>query len=47
MFQNFDEALKYVRENDIQRIDLKWSTGRWHHVSVFVESFTANDARWN
>ena len=42
MFQNFDEALKYVRENDIRMIDLKWVDlfGRWHHVSVSAESFT-------
>ncbi len=42
MFQNFEEALKYVRENDIRMIDLKWGDlfGRWHHVSVSADSFT-------
>jgi len=42
MFQNYEEALKYIRENEIRMIDLKWCDlfGRWHHVSVSAESFT-------
>jgi len=42
MFRNFGEAVKYVQENDIRMIDLKWCDlfGRWHHISVSADSFT-------
>lgn len=42
MFQNFGDAVKYVQENDIRMVDLKWCDlfGRWHHISVSAESFT-------
>ncbi|MEA4811714.1 MAG: type I glutamate--ammonia ligase [Anaerolineaceae bacterium] len=42
MFQDFDAAKKYVQENEIRMIDLKWCDlfGRWHHISVSAEYFT-------
>ena len=42
MFQNYKEALKYIRDNEIRMIDLKWGdmVVRWHHISISAESFT-------
>jgi glutamine synthetase len=42
MFQDFDAAKKYLQENEIRMIDLKWCDlfGRWHHISVSAEYFT-------
>ena len=41
MFSNFDEAQKYVRDQQFKMIDLKFSDlhGRWHHVTVPASQF--------
>ncbi len=42
MFQTFDQAHRYVHENDVEMIDLKFCDlwGRWHHLSVPASQFT-------
>jgi glutamine synthetase len=42
VFNGFDAATAYVRENGIRMIDLKFSDlwGRWHHVTLSASEFT-------
>jgi glutamine synthetase len=42
MFQTFDQARRYVDENDIKMIDLKFCDlwGRWRHVTLLESQFT-------
>lgn len=42
MFNSFDAAAAYVRENGIRMIDLKFSDlwGRWRHVTLSATEFT-------
>ncbi len=42
MFQNFQEAAAYVKENKIRLVDLKFCDlwGRWHHVTISAVEFT-------
>lgn len=42
MFQTFENAAEFVRENHIEMIDLKFTDlwGRWHHVTLSAEGFT-------
>ncbi|RLC95866.1 MAG: type I glutamate--ammonia ligase [Chloroflexi bacterium] len=42
MFTTFDEARRYVEENDVQMIDLKFADlgGRWHHLTIPRNQFT-------
>ena len=42
MFEDFDQAARYVEEHHIQLIDLKFCDlwGRWHHLTVPASQFT-------
>jgi glutamine synthetase len=42
MFENFDQAARYVYEQHVQLIDLKFCDlwGRWHHLTVPATQFT-------
>jgi glutamine synthetase len=42
MFLNFDEAKRFVVDNDVRMVDLKYTDlwGRWHHVTLPVSQFT-------
>jgi len=42
MFERFDQAEQFIRENEIRLIDLKFSDlwGRWHHLTVPTSQFT-------
>ena len=42
MFERFEQAEQYVKENAIRLIDLKFSDlwGRWHHLTVPTSQFT-------
>ncbi len=42
MFNNFDQARRYMDEHGIQMVDMKFCDlwGRWHHLSVPVSQFT-------
>jgi glutamine synthetase len=42
VFNDFDAADRYLRENAIRMIDLKFSDlwGRWHHVTLSAREFT-------
>ena len=42
MFQNFDEAARFVDERQVQMVDLKFCDlwGRWHHLTVPASQFT-------
>jgi len=42
MFQDFGEAKRFVADNDIKMVDLKYTDlwGRWHHVTVPASQFT-------
>jgi glutamine synthetase len=42
VFQTFEQARRYVEEQDIQMVDLKFCDlwGRWHHITVPVGQFT-------
>ena len=42
MFETFEQAQRYVDENDIQMVDLKFCDlwGRWHHLTVPPSQFT-------
>ncbi len=44
MFDNFLEAHKYVQQNNIKMVDLKFCDlwGRWHHVTITQREFTVN-----
>ena len=44
MFQNFEQARRYVDEHDVQMVDLKFCDlwGRWHHLTVPAGQFTPN-----
>ncbi len=44
MFHNFDQARKFVDENNFQTIDLKYCDlwGRWHHLTIPVSQFTSD-----
>lgn len=41
MFKNFDEALAYIRKNDIRMVDIKFCDlwGRWRHLTIPAEQF--------
>ena len=42
MFTGFDEAVAFIRQNDIRMIDLKFSDlwGRWRHLTIPAGQFT-------
>jgi glutamine synthetase len=42
MFESFEQARRYVDENDVQMVDLKFCDlwGRWHHLSVPTDQLT-------
>ena len=42
MFKTLASARKYISDNEIRMVDIKWSdyTGRWHHVTVSAQQFT-------
>ncbi len=42
MFQDFDEAKRFVTDNDVKMVDLKYTDlwGRWHHVTLPASQFT-------
>lgn len=42
MFTSFEQAHQYVKEHDIQAVDLKYCNllGRWHHLTVPASQFT-------
>lgn len=42
MFSTFDEAQKFVQDNDVKMVDLKYADlwGRWHHVTLPANQFT-------
>jgi glutamine synthetase len=42
MFQTFDKAAEFIRENNIEMIDLKFTDlwGRWHHVTLTSRQFS-------
>ena len=42
MFQDFEQARRYVDENGIEMVDLKFCDlwGRWHHITVPSSQFT-------
>jgi len=42
MFSAFEEARRYVEENDVQMVDLKFADlwGRWHHLTIPRSQFT-------
>jgi glutamine synthetase len=44
MFNNFQAAAEFVRENEVRMIDLKFSDlwGRWHHVTISASEFVPN-----
>jgi glutamine synthetase len=44
MFNNFEEAQRFVKERDVKMVDLKFTDlwGRWHHLTVPATQFTPN-----
>ncbi|HEY5984566.1 MAG TPA: type I glutamate--ammonia ligase [Anaerolineales bacterium] len=42
MFENLDQALKFVQDHQIQMVDLKFCGlwGAWHHVTLHASQFT-------
>ena len=42
MFENLEQAERFVRENEVQMIDLKYAdlVGRWHHLTLLPGQFT-------
>ena len=42
MFKTFEQARKFIQEQDIRMIDLKWCdySGRWRHVTLSSQVFT-------
>jgi glutamine synthetase len=42
MFHTYDEAKKFVMDNDVRMVDLKYCDlwGRWHHVTLPSSQFT-------
>ncbi len=42
MFHDFDEARRFVSDNDVKMVDLKFCDlwGRWHHLTVPADQFT-------
>jgi glutamine synthetase len=42
MFNNFDEAKRFVLDNDVKMVDLKFCDlwGRWHHLTLPAGQFT-------
>ena len=42
MFNNFDEAKRFVVDNDVKMVDLKFCDlwGRWHHLTLPAGQFT-------
>jgi glutamine synthetase len=42
MFGTFEEARRYVEENGVQMVDLKFADlwGRWHHITIPQSQFT-------
>jgi glutamine synthetase len=42
MFRDFDEAKRFIVENEVKMVDFKYTDlwGRWHHVTVPVGRFT-------
>lgn len=43
MFSNFDQAQKFIADNAVKMVDLKYADlwGRWHHVTVPASQFTS------
>lgn len=41
MFQSFNEAFQYIKQNQVQVIDMKFCDlwGRWHHLSIPASQF--------
>ncbi len=42
MFNSFEDAKKYITDNNIRMVDLKWCdfSGRWHHITVSSQYFS-------
>ena len=42
MFSTIEQAQKYISENNIRMLDVKWTgySGRWHHVTLSARQFT-------
>jgi len=42
MFNTLEEARRYIEQNDVQMIDLKFTDlwGRWHHLTILQSQFT-------
>lgn len=42
MFQSFEAAAEFIRENHVEMVDLKFVDlwGRWHHVTLTAEQFS-------
>jgi glutamine synthetase len=42
MFKDFESAARFVQQNGVRMIDLKFSDlwGRWHHVTLGISEFT-------
>ena len=47
MFQTFEQAQKYVRDYNIEMIDLKFCDlwGRWHHLTIPASQFAPDIMR--
>ncbi len=41
VFEDLDQALRYIRQNAIEMIDLKFCDrgGDWHHVTLPADQF--------
>jgi glutamine synthetase len=42
MFQTFNEAAEFIKTNQIEMVDMKFSDlwGRWHHVTLTAQQFS-------
>jgi len=41
MFLEFDQALKVIKDNQVEMVDLKFCDlwGRWHHLTIPTRQF--------
>lgn len=42
MFESYEKAAEFIRENQVEMVDLKFVSlwGRWHHVTLTAEEFS-------